>query len=101
MIYSMRQSLAEPKPLWEVLRLIYAPWILDNAWNVWNSIPYHLYPPISDLILHKIQAAFDIYELMSHGKLQIIYKTFFFEGCVFMLKDIFRILVQRISMYAT
>ena len=45
-IYSMRQSLAEPKPLWEVLRLIYAPWILDNVWNVWNSIPYHLYPPI-------------------------------------------------------
>ena len=59
MIYSMRQSLAEPKPLWEVSRLIYAPWILDNVWNVVDSVNYHLYQPISHLIFHKIQTAFD------------------------------------------
>ena len=52
-IYSMRQSLAEPKPLWEVSRLIYAPWILDNVWNVVNNILHHLYQPISYSMTHK------------------------------------------------
>ena len=85
MIYSMRQSLAEPKPLWEVLRLIYAPWILDNVWNVVNNILYHSYLPIS----------------LSHGKLQIIYNTFLFEGCGFITKDRFKIVVQRVLIYTT